>query len=88
MEKLFAIGYKLRYAETSDYGTEYIQASSKEQALQRFAKARNIKTTKFKTIEKWCWEEGVWSAEFNNIKQVKELTCPHCNGAGVIHFRN
>ena len=30
MEKTFAISYKLGYAETSDWGTEYLKANNKE----------------------------------------------------------
>jgi hypothetical protein len=85
MEKTFAISYKLRYAETSDWETEYLKAINKEQALSKFAKARKITTTKFKGFNNWNWEEGVWSAEFRNIKQVKEIPCPHCSGIGIIH---
>jgi len=85
MEKIFAINYKLRYAETSDWGTEYLKAHNKEQALSIFAKSRKIPTTKFKGFNDWHWEEGIWSAEFRNIKQVKETPCPHCNGTGIIH---
>ena len=84
MEKLFAISYKLRYAETSDWGTEYLKANNKEHALSIFAKSRKVLTTKFKSFNDWRWEEGVWSAEFRNIKQVKEVPCPHCSGTGII----
>lgn len=84
MEKLFAISYKLRYGETSDWETEYHRAITKELALKRFAKSRRIPNKKFKNYNDWFWEEGVWSAEFKNIKQVKEMPCPHCKGTGVI----
>ncbi len=84
MEKIFAISYKLRYAETSDWGTEYLKAINKGQALSLFAKSRKVSTTKFKDFNDWHWEEGVWSAEFWNIKQVKETPCPHCSGTGII----
>jgi len=84
MEKTFAISFKLRYAETSDWGTEYLKASDKGQALNIFARARKISTTKFKSFNDWHWEEGVWSAEFWNIKKVKEMPCPHCSGTGII----
>jgi hypothetical protein len=86
MEKTFAISYKLRYAETSDWGIEYLKASNKEQALNSFAKTRKISTAKFKSSNDWHWEEGVWLAEFRNIKQVKEIPCPHCSGTGIIHL--
>lgn len=85
MKKLFAISYKLRYAETSDCGTEYLKASSKEQALINFAKSRKIRMQKFKCVNEWHWEEGVWMGEFRNIKQVKKMPCPHCSGIGIIH---
>jgi hypothetical protein len=84
MEKTFAISYKLRYAETSDWETEYLKASNKAQALSIFAKSRKIATTSFKSFNDWNWEEGVWSAEFKSIKQVKEIPCPHCSGSGII----
>jgi hypothetical protein len=83
MEKIFAIDYKLRYAETSDWGTEYLRASNREQALSIFAKSKGIRRTKFKSFDDWQWEEGVWSAEFRNIKLVIEEPCPHCNGTGT-----
>lgn len=86
MEKIFAISYKLRYTETSDWGTEYLKASNKGHALSIFAKARKIPTAKFKSFNDWHWEEGVWSAEFHNIKPVKEMPCPHCSGTGIIHI--
>jgi len=85
MKKLFAINYKLWYAETSDWGTEYVKANDKTQALSSFAKLRKIKPDKFKSIKEWSWEEGVWRAEFRYIKQVKEATCHHCGGTGKIH---
>lgn len=77
--------YKLRFEETSDWETEYLKASTKEQALRIFAMSRKIRTTKFKSFTNWHWEEGVWSAEFMNIKQAKGIPCPHCCGTGVIH---
>lgn len=86
MEKLFAISYKLRYAETSDWGTEYLKASNKGQALSIFAKKRKISTDKFKSFNDWYWEEGVWLAQFWNIIQVKEIPCSHCSGTGIIHI--
>lgn len=86
MEKLFAISYKLRYAETSDWGIEYQRAKTKEEALRIFAKSKKIPIKKFKSLNDWFWEEGVWSAEFWNIKQVNEKPCPHCNGEGVIRI--
>jgi len=86
MEKLFAINYKLRYAETSDWGTEYIKAKTKSQALNNFAKLRKIRKSKFQNIQDWKWEEGVWLAEFRNIAEVKAMTCSHCSGTGVIHI--
>jgi len=64
MEKTFAIAYKLRYSETSDWGREYIKAYNEEQALKSFAKIKKIPTRKFKAVNEWHWEEGVWSAEF------------------------
>ncbi len=85
MEKLFAISYKLRYYETSDWGTEYIKARNKDQALSSFMRSRKIRSNKFKSVNEWHWEEGVWSAEFWNITEVKEVQCPHCNGTGIIH---
>jgi predicted methyltransferase len=85
MEKTFAISYKLRYAETSEWGTEYFKAINKQQALNNFAKTRKISTKKFNSYNDWQWEEGVWLAEFWNIKQVREITCPHCGGNGIIH---
>lgn len=84
MEKLFAISYKLRYGETSDWETEYLKANNKTEALNRFAKQRKISTNKFKRIDEWYWEEGVWSAQFWNVMQVEENPCPHCNGTGII----
>lgn len=84
MEKTFAVNYKLRYAETSDWGTEYLKASNKEKALNIFAKTKKISTAKFKSFNDWHWEEGVWSAEFHGLKQVKEVPCPHCSGTGTM----
>ena len=84
MGNTFAITYKLRYSETSDWETEYLKAESKGEALSIFAKSRKILTSKFKSFNDWRWEEGVWSAEFRNIKQVKEVPCPHCSGTGII----
>jgi hypothetical protein len=84
MEKTFAISYKLRYAETSDWETEYLSASNKKQALSLFAKTRKIPVAKFKNFNNWYWEEGVWFAQFWNIKQVKEKPCSHCSGTGII----
>lgn len=86
MEELFAISYKLRYSETSDWGAEYLKAKNEEQALKIFAKMKEISTAEFKSFEDWEWEEGVWSAKFWNIKEVKEIPCPHCNGTGIIHI--
>ncbi|MEW6507567.1 MAG: hypothetical protein AB1432_07480 [Bacteroidota bacterium] len=85
MEKLFAISYKLRYFETSDWGAEYIRAKSRSEALNRFAKLRKIRANKFKKITEWHWEEGVWLAQFSNIKVIKEIPCPHCSGKGIIY---
>lgn len=84
MEKLFEISYKLRYGETSEGGSEYIKAYSKAEALEKFAKQRKISKKKFKSYNDWSWVEGVWSAEFWNIMQVKEMPCPHCYGTGTI----
>jgi len=84
MEKKFEICYKLRYSETSDWGIEYLKARNKEQALNIFARSRDISTTEFKNLSDWHWEEGVWSAEFWNIKQIKEIPCSHCHGTGII----
>ncbi len=84
MKKLFAISYKLRYGETSNWGAEYIKANNKTEALNKFAKQRKISTNMFKSINEWFWEEGIWSAEFGNIKHVKEMPCSHCKGEGVI----
>ncbi|KAF0151909.1 MAG: hypothetical protein FD143_1519 [Ignavibacteria bacterium] len=86
MEKLFAVNYKLRYVETSDWGAEYIKAENKNQALAVFAKLKKIKTNKFKNANKWEWEEGVWTGEIHSINVVKTITCSHCNGAGIIHL--
>jgi len=84
MKKTFAISYKLRYAETSDWGIEYLKAISKEHALKSFARIRKIPTRKFNRVSEWRWEEGVWLAEFRHIKQIKEMPCPHCSGSGII----
>jgi hypothetical protein len=85
MKKLYAISYKLWYAETSDWGTEYVKAESKTQALNAFAKFKKIALSKINHPDRWKWEEGVWIAEFWNVKQVKEMPCPHCGGKGIVH---
>ena len=86
MEKMFAISYEVRYAETSDWSTTYIKANDKEHALKKFAKSKKIPFQKFNNVGAWQWEEGVWLAEFRNIMQVKEIPCSHCNGTGIIHI--
>lgn len=86
MEKIFAINYKLRYAETSDWGAEYIQAENKKQALTTFAKLKKIRASKLKGANEWEWEEGVWTGEIHSVKVVKAITCAHCNGTGIIHL--
>lgn len=86
MKKTFEINYKLRYAETEDWGQEYLKAANKKQALKSFAKRMKISTKQFSRFEDWCWEEGVWMASFKNINQVKEKWCPHCCGKGIIHI--
>lgn len=78
MKKTFEISYKLRYCETEDWGMEYLKAATKKQALTSFANKMKIQTKQFKSFEDWMWEEGVWSAHFKHIKQVKEERCPHC----------
>lgn len=85
MEKLYSISYKLRYAETSDWETEYIRAKDREHALKNFARLKQIKIKQFRSFDEWRWEEGVWSAEFRSICEVKEMPCPHCSGTGIIH---
>ena len=86
MEKLFVISFKLRYGETSEWGTEYIKAQQQKKALNIFAKIKKIPTKKFNSVDEWSREEGVWLAKFRGIKQVKETICPHCNGSGIIHM--
>ncbi len=85
MKKTFEISYKLRYYETDEWGTEYVKAATKKQALNQFAKLRKIRTKEFKNFEDWMWEEGVWLAHFKNIKQVEAMPCRHCRGTGIIH---
>ena len=70
MKKTFEINYKLRYAETEDWGQEYLKATNKKQALKSFSKRREITTKQFTSFEDWQWEEGIWLASFKNIKQV------------------
>ncbi|MEK6545724.1 MAG: hypothetical protein AABZ28_04255 [Nitrospinota bacterium] len=48
MKKFFEINYKLRYAETEDWGQEYLKASNKKQALKSFAKRMKISTKQFR----------------------------------------
>ncbi len=85
MEKLFAISYKLRYAETSDWGEKYIKAPDKKHALNKFTKLKKIRTSNYKSVNEWQWEEGVWMATFWNIKQISEISCPFCSGKETIH---
>ena len=87
MKKTFEISYKLRYYETDEWGTECLKTATKKQALNNFAKARKIRTKKFKSFKDWTWEEGVWLAQFKNIKQVEVMQCPHCGGTGIIQWR-
>lgn len=86
MKKTFEISYKLRYAETDDWGREYVKAATQKQALKSFAKKMKIPIKEFKSFEDWHWEEGVWLASFKNIKQVKAKQCPHCCEKGIIHI--
>ena len=88
MNKTFEISYKLRYGETEDWGREYLKAATKKQALTSFANKMKIRIKQFKSFEDWMWEEGVWSARFKHIKQIKEKRCPHCDGSGIIHIQN
>lgn len=85
-KKTFAISYKLRYAETEDESIDYLEAIDKEHALIDFAKLKNIEKKDFRSFKEWIWEEGVWWAKFKNIKQVKEIPCPHCSGKGTIYL--
>lgn len=86
MERLFDITYKLRYCETSDWGNEILKATNERDALNLFAKSRRISIKKYEKAEDWQWEEGVWSANFHGISEVKEIKCPHCKGTGTIHI--
>ncbi len=85
MKNTFELGYKLRYSEIEDWGSELIKADSIKQALNIFAKSRKILTKKFKSFEDWTWEEGIWFARFKNINQVEVIKCPNCGGTGSIH---
>jgi len=86
MDKTFAVHYKLRYGETIDWDTEYLKASNKALALKKFAKLKKISASMLNHKNEWEWEEGVWAAEFVNIKQVIEIPCPNCDGTGIIHI--
>lgn len=86
MNKLFEINYKLRYGETSDWAHEIINANSKNLALKKFSLLKKIKTDNINTPQNWIWEEGVWSAEFNSILEIREILCPHCKGKGKIYL--
>ena len=88
MKNTYEISFKLRYCETEEWGKEILKATTKNQALNSFAKSRKIRTKEFKSFEDWSWEEGVWLARFKNINQVEVLQCPHCDGTGIIPVQN
>ncbi|GAB6283612.1 MAG: hypothetical protein STSR0008_23950 [Ignavibacterium sp.] len=86
MKKFFEINYKLRYHETSDWGSEIINANSKNLALKKFSLLKKIKMDNITNPQNWIWEEGVWSAEFNSITEIRGILCPHCKGEGIIYM--
>jgi len=86
MNRLFEINYKLRYRETSDWGSEIINANSKNIALKKFSLLKKIKVNNFNIPSNWNWKEGVWFAEFNGINEIQKILCPHCKGKGIIYM--
>ncbi|MEO8149442.1 MAG: hypothetical protein ABI723_17505 [Bacteroidia bacterium] len=85
MKSTFQIRYKLSLGEAQDAGYEYITALNVNDALKKFALMNKINPKKFASVEDWTWEDGLWYGFFKSIKKVKEISCPHCNGTGIIH---
>ena len=66
----YEIECKYFYYETSEYGSEIIRASTKNAALKKFAKLRNLPQLKITNYEFERWWEGDWFVKVKHIKQI------------------
>jgi len=74
MKKSFEIGFKLYYGESSEWGTETLRATTREDALQEFARHKKIGGSKLIPFQDWSWNEGVWDASFRYVKRVDQVS--------------
>jgi hypothetical protein len=83
-QKVFEIGFKGYFGESSEWYSEHIKARNEGAALQKFAHTHKIKKNKSETTEIKEWWDNDWLMKFQYIKPVSIIKCPHCFGEGVI----
>ncbi len=66
----YEIECKYYYYETSEYGSEIIKASTKIDAIKKFAKQRNLTHLRITNYEDLSWWEGDWLVRMKHIKQI------------------
>ncbi len=86
MQSTFQISYRLMHGELEETHSEYLIADNETAALKKFCRMNNIQTKNFRRVSEWEWEDGLWTGYFKSIAEVKQISCPHCNGKGVIPF--
>lgn len=82
--KNFEVSYKQYFHEQSHEYVEYVEAETREEALQLFAVEHEIESDNFSNPENWQWDDGDWLSVFRFIKEVHSKPCPHCDGTGRI----
>jgi len=70
--KRFQIQYIDRYYEVKIYQIEIIEASTKKEALSKFAKLFGINDYKLFYKPLFMWENGNWLSTFKCINEIKE----------------
>ena len=84
--RVFQVAYKSFYHELSDWNSEYINATTKKDALRVFASRHNIGVSENKSPKNWRWWDDEWYMSFRFIREVdqKPKVCPCCHGTGII----
>jgi len=82
--KTYEAWFVRRREDLKHHLTMIIEADTKTDALQKFAKKFKIKDYTQLLDNQFRWWKQDWLCEFRGVAEVEEITCPHCQGKGKV----